>query len=187
MRKSCPSESPQHATREIRRRGVSLIQMLIAISTLAVISMISVQLISHLLRVERQGIAHLTRLSSLDRLARQFRSDAHAAHECAALKGSDSSAIRLLLSKDRAVIYECQERGIVRIEKDADRVVRRETYRLITASLGCETAADSTGIVTLIVGLPKSGQAGSAKEQISDKQTIRDFRVDARLDVLKAQ
>jgi Tfp pilus assembly protein FimT len=168
-----------------RRRGYTLIHCLMMISVLATVSTIGVGLISTLLRTERQGIAHITRLSSLSNLSRQFRTDAHAATLCEPLNGSEGGVVRLALPNHESVVYARHDRGITRTQQKGDLILRRNVFRLPDVQLRYERASDQAAIVTLVVGLPSPGASkvkGTKTTGASPNNSPpHEFRVDAQL------
>ncbi|MDB5386508.1 MAG: hypothetical protein JWM11_2154 [Planctomycetaceae bacterium] len=161
---------PTHRPSRRNRSGISLIQMLVAITSLAIISTIGVRMIGNLLLVERQGVNHVTKLSSLARLSRQFREDTHVAQDCLTLQAPDTGNVRLTFSKAHTVVYQRNDRGIIRTERNADQIVHRDVFRMTAASLTCEPATDSAAIATLVIRL-----------QRPDARVSEEFRIDAQL------
>lgn len=169
-----PKKKTADSDLQSKRGGYSLIQMLIVMSILGTVSVIAIRLMSTLLRVERQGIAHVTQLSSLSRLSRQFRADAHVARECKLLQPPETGVVRLTIDKDHSIVYDKHERGISRVEQKAGQVLRRDQFRLSGVALACEVPTDPEKIVTLVVGQ-------SLPDQSSQSTPSKNFRIDARL------
>jgi len=62
-----------------RRGGFTLVEMLAAISTGVILLGLATMLIAALVKLDKAGRARLAEESHLDRLARAFRADVHAA------------------------------------------------------------------------------------------------------------
>ena len=119
----------------IRRRsssaGFSLIEMVLAISAVAIVLGLCAGLLHVLLRLDRTGRDHLVETATVGRLARQFRLDVHAAHAAKAGGGDDPAAkLELVLTDDRTVVYEARPHALTRVENQGAIVQRRETYSL---------------------------------------------------------
>jgi hypothetical protein len=157
----------------------------VTITILATISTIAAGLIRTLLRTERQGVAHVNQLSNLSRLSRQFRTDAHAASKCEAVKGSDTDVVQLTLPSQETVIYSRHDRGVTRTQQKEGRVIHRNMFRLSDVQLRFQRAGDEAAIVTLVIGLllpDASKEKGAKAIGVSpNDRSPREFRVDARL------
>jgi hypothetical protein len=78
------------------------------------------------------GRAHLTEATSRDRLSRQFRADARSATRTKPDARADrpSDQLEMARSDGHVVQYQALDGRITRTERDGDRTVGRESYRL---------------------------------------------------------
>ena len=115
-----------------RRRGFSLVELLVVMTGVAAALGLCIGLIHMLTRLDRASRAHLAETSALARLADQFRADVRAsdADQFKTLEKSSVEGLDLALGGDRAVRDNARAGGVERIERRGDAVERRETYRL---------------------------------------------------------
>jgi type II secretory pathway component PulJ len=97
------------------RRGYTLVEMLLVISGVAVLFGITVGMIHMLLRLDRGSRERLGEKTTISRLARDVRRDAHAAASARPIAGQ------------RGVALEIDERRRVEYIDDGGRLIRRET------------------------------------------------------------
>jgi len=116
------------------RRGISMIEMLILITGVAMtlgLCAISLQL---LMQLNADGQARLRGAVALERLSRQLRDDVHgceAAQLAPDLKAPVKPAgLRLTMEPDHSVTYLVRDGSVVRDESRAGKTVRRESYSL---------------------------------------------------------
>ena len=128
-RLSCYPQSTTHYP-PMRRRALTLIEMVTTISVAAVLTGLAMCLLVVMLRAERGGRAHVAEAESLERLADQFRQDVHAAVGEAVVSGKELRQWRLDLSGNRSVHYTIADNGISRDERAGSKDVRRESYAL---------------------------------------------------------
>jgi|GEM_PF-3506270 len=115
-----------------RRRAYSLIELLLIMSAMCLIFGLCVGLIHSSLRLDRGARAHLNETMTVDRLARQFREDAHAANHWTKSTDKTTHLDRLELTRldGHVVLYESQVGRLVRTERVSDQKPRYEPYRL---------------------------------------------------------
>ena len=112
-------------------RAYALIEMVLAIGSIAIVLGLCAGLLHVLLRLDRTGRAHLVETATIGRLARQFRQDVHAARQARIDGGPDGAAnLDLKLAGDRRIVYEARERALLRTEQQGTTVQRRESYTL---------------------------------------------------------
>lgn len=111
----------------VPRRGISLIEMMVVISSLAILLGLSAVMIQLLLRLGSDAQARRSAAASLGRLAEQFRADVHAS-EAAEIR--PAAGLRLKLDRDVVVDYELRTGRIARVESTGGQAVRHESYVL---------------------------------------------------------
>jgi prepilin-type N-terminal cleavage/methylation domain-containing protein len=113
-------------------RGFTLVEVLLAMGALTIVLGLCAGLLHVLLRLDRTGRDYVTETASVGRLARQFRTDVHAASESRALDPDQTQPARLKLTlpDDRTIVYEARPRIFRRTERRRGAVERQETYSL---------------------------------------------------------
>lgn len=160
-----------------RRRGWTLIEMLVTVSVMASITGIAVKLLTTLLRSERNGIEHVTRLTTVSRLSRQFRTDVHAATELQVSADNPQQPLLQITSEDRRQIqYEIQPQGLLRTEQRPDQPVTvKDLLRLKNTRFRVVESPVPPRLLTLIIETPDTF-AVDAKQPAGDS---RELRIDA--------
>ncbi len=161
------------------RNGWTLIEMLVTVAVMAAITGIAVKTLAAMLRSERNGIEHVSRLQTVSRLARQFRSDIHAA--TAVELGADIPTKPLLLitvGDAHQIQYEKTPQGLLRTERRASQSARLEPWRLSQTEFQCVETPGTPRLLTLIVDTlepgPNKGTAPASKEIRIDAVVGRD-------------
>ena len=123
-----------------RRGGMTLIELMVLMTIVALLLGASVTHLQLLMRLDREGRVGSDRSASLDRLGRQLRRDAHDATDAEPFNESNVNGLRLRFSvpegTKRKVEYRVGKGEIVRVEASGDRTVHREIHtipRLIEA------------------------------------------------------
>jgi len=121
-----------------RRRGITLIEMLVLITAVATALGLCAVTIQLLLRLKTDGQSRLNAQVGLERLARQLRSDAHAAADAqvdavAPARDGKTPGLRLSLGPKHGVVYEPRKSAVMRVESQDGNVTRRELYSLPAA------------------------------------------------------
>jgi hypothetical protein len=161
-----------------RRRGFSLIEVATVIATAAAIMGVAVGLLYMLLRLEEGSRDYVRERTAMRELSDQFRCDVHAADEVTPVKAPAGEgagpAWRFSLPAGRVVEYRVEQDELARSERQEDKVLRRESYRLpAEATVSIEVLGDAApGVVRL--------EVRSAEAQ-SNVAAWRGFRVDAVL------
>ncbi len=134
-----------------RRRGKSLIEMLMLISVLSVIFSIVATTLVALFRTDRQIRRDLEQQTSLARLQGKFRADAHAALSC-----QTGEACELTLADGRVIHYLAAPRKIVREVRRAGAVEHRDAFLLpAEVAVRWELPADDGGrLVRVAIDAP---------------------------------
>ncbi len=139
-----------------RRRGWTLIEMLVTIAVMTSITGVAVKLLASLLRAERNGVEHVTRLTTVSRLSRQFRSDVHAATEVQlAADNPQQPLLRITSENQRQIQYEIQPQGLLRTEKRPDQTVAvKDLLRLKNTRFRIVESPAPPRLLTLIIETP---------------------------------
>ncbi len=109
------------------RRGISLIEMMVAITCVSILLGLCAVSIQTLWRAAGDGQARRTAAAGLNRLAEQFREDVHAASPPGDGDPSESK-LHLSLENGITVAYETRAGRVERVESAAGKVTRRESY-----------------------------------------------------------
>ena len=125
-------ETPE---RPLARRGITMIEVLILITCVAVMLGLCAVTIQLMLRLYVDGQARLSTSVMMERLARQLREDVHAGEsariEPAVARGSNRRAsLSLGLEAGHAVTYKLLDGAIARDETLGGKNVRHESYSL---------------------------------------------------------
>ncbi|MCR4413479.1 MAG: hypothetical protein NUV77_13745 [Thermoguttaceae bacterium] len=140
--------------RHRQRHGWTLIELVATMTVATTMFGILFALIHGFFRLERRSREELHTRSSLERLATQFRDDAHAARALApapAADGPSPAGWDLHLDGGRRVEYRVVDEGLDRIERVGDRIERRERYRLPEAmAASVDLPSEKTGSMAVL-------------------------------------
>lgn len=116
----------------IRRRGISLIEMLTVMTGCAALLSLSAVLLHRSMRWQEQSRYFFAVERAALRLAEQFREDVHQAEavELDEARLDDDSFVQLQLADEEAVAYRRQGAAIVRVLSRAGEVKATERYTL---------------------------------------------------------
>ena len=120
-----------------QRRGYSLVEMLVVMTLMAVV-MSSIALVLHgLHRAERRLHDDVDFDRTLQRLATQFRVDAHAARGAGEIADDDDSqsALTLEMPDEKTVTYSIEPGGVRRLVRQGENTIHREWFALAGTSL----------------------------------------------------
>ncbi len=148
-----------------RRRGFSLIEMLAVLAVGSVLMAVAAGLLHTLMAIQQSGYHQFKDRRALDRLARQFREDVHAATAIEPqADGKNSPGWKLPLGTNLSVEYRVAPDGVHRIELEAKRTVRRELYELAEGSHVDMSLGGDKRLATLrvIARQPAESQAAAA-------------------------
>lgn len=124
-----------------RRRGKTLVEMLILISIVGVTTGIAATTLVALFKTDRQVRRDIEQLTTLARLSSRFRTDVHAARSCQVDPSCD-----LALSDGRVVRYALAGTRLTREVRRADAVEHRDAFTLPdTAVVRFEKPATDNG------------------------------------------
>ncbi len=124
-------EPPPTLARFVRRRGFTIVELLMLISILSVILGISVIQIQLLMRLDQDGRARTEQSTNWERLGRQLRRDVHEARSAERFVEDDLSGLRIApgnASSGRTIEYRVEPPRIVRVEQIKGQPAIRETY-----------------------------------------------------------
>lgn len=109
------------------RAGLTLVEVVVTMSAGTVLLMLAAGLLHSLLRLDRGARALVADDARLDRLARIFRDDAHAA---TAFEQGGADRLALALPGGESVEYRVAEAAVVRTLKAGDAAPREERFKL---------------------------------------------------------
>jgi hypothetical protein len=118
-----------------RRRGISLIELLAVLSGCSVVLGLTASLLHQTMRAQSHTRDFFDVERNAQRLARQFRSDVHAAaadsiDDGNADEASDGDLLRLRLPDGETITYQRAAEKIIRIASQRDAPTAREEYAL---------------------------------------------------------
>jgi hypothetical protein len=145
-----------------RRRAVSLIELLLAMSACTVILTMSATLIHRVLHVQSKSRAIFDGERAAMRLSDQFRHDVHAA-AAAETNGASLGAgviLRLQLEGGETVEYRRAEGTVLRVVLDGDATQAREQFNF-PADIDLTVRKESPGLVTLSITSPLPDSAAA--------------------------
>jgi type II secretory pathway pseudopilin PulG len=105
-----------------------LVEMIVAMAVATMLLGMAVGLLGTLLRLEDATRARARATEVLAELARQFRSDAHAA--VAAVSGRDGTAVALKLPGEHNIRYDVAAGEVIRREEGGPAAAREDSFRL---------------------------------------------------------
>ena|SRR5688572_2243455 len=111
----------------MKRRGFSLLEMMVVIALLGVVMAIGGQVLTALFRLQRQSLADIDQRRTLSALAMRLREDAHAASEARLV---DAEKLQLVGSGGQITEYAVEESQLHSRVLRGDVVERRESFRL---------------------------------------------------------
>jgi prepilin-type N-terminal cleavage/methylation domain-containing protein len=132
----------------MKRRGYSLIEMIVVLTVGATMLGIAVTMLGALMQAERNGRAHIGQNATLNRLADQFRRDVRGAKGKLAVEKNDAgeTAWRLDLAAGRSVWYVADPDEIVREERTGHTILQQKSYSLPENYVATIAASDSAGL-----------------------------------------
>lgn len=160
-----------------RRRGFSLVEMLVVIVSMSVLLGVAVTTLTLLMRAGQTATSAVTSSLAVSRLAHDFRREVRAASAAEVEPGENGQPARLRLSvaPDRRVIYWREKTSILRREMSGDEVLRAEKYS-VDASEVSFTVPES-GQVTLAISTSLNDRAPTRGRSVS--AVSRRFQIDA--------
>jgi prepilin-type N-terminal cleavage/methylation domain-containing protein len=118
------------------RRAFTLIEMVVVMALASAMLGMAVALLVTLLRAERAVRDHVGHAAQVNRLAEQFRRDAHAAVRVmpGTKENNQSGGVRFELAADHAVTYLPGDGEIVRTQWEGARVRGQDSFSLLPQS-----------------------------------------------------
>jgi len=161
------------------RRGASLIELMVVITTSMIIIGLAIGMVHTLVGANRTAERHLVRSESVGRLCESFRR--HVREAAAAECIEEDGAIRLELSFDdgRQVVFRSAEQAVFRTEREEGVDRRRDKYTLAKDSFArfeIQSEKDSTTVTLVIAHAPTRPDEGPACEFRADATLDRDLR-----------
>jgi len=111
-----------------RRRAVSLVELLLAMSACAAILTMSTTLIHRVLHAQSKARLFFDSERAALRLAEHFRRDVHAATAAADANLGEDVFLRLQFAADEVVEYRRSETTVVRIDRNGNETRAREEF-----------------------------------------------------------
>jgi prepilin-type N-terminal cleavage/methylation domain-containing protein len=142
------------------RRGVSLMELLIVMTVLAVILSTSSVTLFRLLQAQTAGTTALAESLTTARLARDLRRDAHSATAATLTGGDKSTTLTLTGAPTGEVRYSIDAAGLTRMAETADKQALRESYQLGAVDIACELT-EGERLITLSLRSRAVSQAES--------------------------
>jgi hypothetical protein len=168
-----------HPSSFARRRGLSLIESIVAMIIASTIFGMSVELLALIKNETATGRDQALSTASLPRLAEQFRADVHAANTISQSKKGDGQVLwTMKMPDDKRVEYEPRVEGLRRTEYRGDKVHSRDTFALPTADAQLELKpAEKPVEATLLVKDHASGADAIAGSDLRIEAAVgRDLR-----------
>jgi prepilin-type N-terminal cleavage/methylation domain-containing protein len=157
------------------RRGVSLIEVMVAISVGGVMLSIGVMTLRVLLRTERTGARHLLQSTTRARVSELFRRDLHeaVAAQPFAPAGDEPSRFELTFPDGRQTVYQFADGHLQRLESEAGKLAHRDDFLLPDAELAFELQPGPPRLASLLIREERGTKTESAASRV--------FRIDAVL------
>ena len=116
----------------MKRRGFSLLELMVVVALLGVVMAIGGQVLTALFRLQRQSLADIDQRRTLSALALRLREDAHAASESRLV---DATKLQLVGGGGQVIEYAIEGSQIDCRVLQGDQIVRRESFRLPRTSV----------------------------------------------------
>jgi len=158
-----------------RRSGHLLIETLVLVTGMSVVLAVSIATLATVLRAEKAGREKADSAASLQRLARQFREDVHAA--LAVLPAEAGKPWQLAFGPQHTVAYRATADAVERDEADGA-TRRHESYRLPREGTAQWSVSNDRAIATLAIAAGEP-PIGSRYEFRIDAAIARDRRLAA--------
>lgn len=166
------------------RQGFTLIELMVTMILVTAMTGVAVKLLATLMRSERNGVEHVTRLATVSRLSRQFRADVHAATELQ-LSADDPAQplLRMTCEDQRQIQYAVQPQGLLRTEqRPGQPMITKDLLRLKNTRFKIVESAAPPRLLTLTIETPDvfatdpQQPVGKSRELHIEAIVGRDFR-----------
>jgi type II secretory pathway pseudopilin PulG len=156
-----------------RRRGWSLLELMVVITTVTTLLGFSAALVAQLMRFGKGERALVVAAANLERLGRDLRNDARAA-----TRPSELSETRLVLTlaEGRSIEYLVRPADVLRTILRAGKTEAFDTYKLPTGTLARFEAGRDGTTPTIALSLRLDPDANPSK---AGEPAYRDYRIEA--------
>jgi hypothetical protein len=124
----------------MKRRGVSLIELIVVIGVETMLLSLAVTTIATLIATERNGRRGLEQAAALDALRDEFRRDVR----LAAAFEQQPNVVKLTLHSGRRVEYAASDDGIARREHQGNTLTAQEYFRLPGFTMSLEATGEQS-------------------------------------------
>ncbi|QDU06808.1 type II secretion system protein J [Gimesia aquarii] len=132
-------------------KGVSLIEMLLAMALMSVIFTLGASILAFLMRVEMEGTNRIQKTFNLQRLSHQFREDARSAQsvEIVPENNKKSTILKFEMKPETSILYSenTQGNGILRLKKQSNKTITRTEYPISEDALYFEIEKQNPGLM----------------------------------------
>ncbi len=153
----------------MKRRGSTLVEVVVTVTVLAAVFATAGRALVLLLQSEGEAVHTLTRHSAVQRLAEDFRSDAHAATAARLLEQHAAKALTLERPDGSTVVYRSTPDGVVRLvfagqakpggRADETAAAARELYRLSDVAVRFELSDGGRVVAVRLADAPGGTKA----------------------------
>jgi prepilin-type N-terminal cleavage/methylation domain-containing protein len=156
-----------------RRRGISLVEVMVATAVSGVVLSLVAVCLHGLYRAEHRARQFTSCRASIARLSLQLRTDAHATGHAARSQPTPDAEATLVLTLEggRQIEYRYRAELVERLVTRDGQTVQREAYRLPGTQVAWQVADDGARplVTAVLATLPEPGVRGvepSARERI---------------------
>lgn len=161
-------------SRKSFRRGVSLTELLVLMSSCTLVLSMSAVLLHRVMQIEVDSRSIVDAERSCSRLARQFRGDVHEAISIDIKndKPTDGEFLVLQLRQNQTVVYSRSNGNIGRILSRKDKVLARDEFVGQRSSTVGVRAEESPRRVILTIASPIRDESGDQAKQLLSLKAI---------------
>lgn len=136
------------------RRGISLIEVVLLLSTSAVVLTMSGQLIHRILHAQSRATALLAVERDALRLAAQFRRDVRHANDAVLDAAASDQRMTLLVSEDQRIEYRLAGGQVRRVLVEGEQAVAQEEFVFSLGTMGAFSELESPRRMALSLETP---------------------------------
>ena len=162
----------------MRRRGMTLIEVLVVIGSSVVILGLIAGTIRTMARAEHATENHLVQGEVLAQLSESFRSHVHAARPAELIEQEQGEQLKLALVGSE-VEFRVQEHRVLRVVRSADGSLRQERYSLppgSTVRFEIDRGHEPTTVTLVVARHPAGAPTGTPRELRVEAVLGRDHR-----------